>query len=99
MSQPVNLSNDVYNRLNFFKARRKHKSFSNAIEELLNAFWSPQQQIIQVEEEIQRIQSWYKSRNLYDGNVETDLEKLRAHSLWALKQQKAKNIKDLEQVI
>lgn len=70
MSQPVNLGNKTYDRLKFVKEAGKHGSFSKAVDDLIDGYWSPQMEQIQIEEGFQKLMTWLRARDLLEERAE-----------------------------
>ena len=70
VSQPVNLSNDSYQKLKFFKQKTKQRSFSTAVEELLRNYWSPRIAQIQIQERFSELVMWLRARELMTERAE-----------------------------
>ena len=73
MSQPVNLGNKTYNRLKYVKEKMNFRSFTVVVEHLLDNYWSPALEDVQIEEQFHDLISWLRLRNLVDEDVEGGL--------------------------
>lgn len=81
MSQPVNLSVPVYNKLKFFRDKRKHKSFSTAVDELIANYNSPLTAEIQIIEKFEELRVYLMTRQLLNESTEEFLNHTRAKAL------------------
>lgn len=80
MSQPVNLSNEVYDKLKFFRDKRKFKSFSAAIDELIRSYWSPVMSEVQIQEEFSKLKMFLGARDLLDAKTEEAINYAQARA-------------------
>lgn len=80
MSQPVNLDNKTYGRLKFVKEKGKHRSFSAAVNHVLDAYWSPAMAEIMIEEQFHDLMTWLRTRDLLLGDAGERAEGLLMHA-------------------